>query len=521
MHNDTYDLAIVGYGPVGQLLALIMGRKGYRVAVYERWETLYPLPRAVFHDHEIRRMLRLLNLEQEVAAISHPSSLYQWFNAQWKMLLEVDWACESISDGPFGYFFNQPELEAIFDKHVKTLPNVHVYQGWELTQLQQHADCCELILSPTAEHDNPQKTTRQTKARFVIGADGANSTVRKECGIEWQDLGFAEDWLVVDIKPHEGVKLEVPEAAQWCNPDRPTTLVPGGPGYRRWEFMRLPDESISDLQSTEKVWQLLKPWVTEETVTLVRHAVYQFRSRIADNWHQGRVLLAGDAAHLMPPFMGQGMCSGLRDVWNLSWRLDRILTGASDTKLLDGYTKERKPQIQAVIEASMAMGRIVCVADRQLAQARDDTYFQGKVPPVPAFPGITDGMIYPYSQLAGQLFLHGSLRRHGSTQRFDDLFGRGFHLIISDDIVFPSLSIMTEEILQQAGGKLVVISATESPSSYADVSGKFLGFMQKNKLKAVLIRPDFYIYGAVSSAEEIPDLLQHLRQSLYIRDNEI
>ncbi|MCS2160499.1 bifunctional 3-(3-hydroxy-phenyl)propionate/3-hydroxycinnamic acid hydroxylase [Scandinavium sp. H11S7] len=520
MNNDTYDIAIVGYGPVGQLLALVMGRQGYNIAVYERWESLYPLPRAVFHDHEIRRMLRLLDLEEEVAAISHPSSLYQWFNAQWKMLVEVDWACESISDGPFGYFFNQPELEAIFDKHVKLLPNVHVHQGWELRALQQHPNNCELLLSPTAEHDNLQAPTRQIKARFVIGADGANSTVRNACGIEWQDLGFAEDWLVVDVKPHEGVRLEVPEAAQWCNPDRPTTLVPGGPGYRRWEFMRLPHESLSDLQSTEKVWQLLKPWVTEDTVTLVRHAVYQFRSRIAENWHQGRVLLAGDAAHLMPPFMGQGMCSGLRDVWNLSWRLERILRGVSDATLLEDYTKERKPQIQAVIEASMAMGRVVCVADNQQAQARDDAYFQGKVPPVPPFPGITDGLIYPDEKgLAGQLFIHGPVRRRGNTQRFDEWFGRGFHLIVSDDVVFPSLRDMTETIMQQAGGELVVISATEHPDSYTDVSGKFLAFMRENQVKAVLIRPDFYIYGAVSSVEEIPDLLQHLRQSLPACDN--
>ncbi|MCT4714110.1 bifunctional 3-(3-hydroxy-phenyl)propionate/3-hydroxycinnamic acid hydroxylase [Enterobacteriaceae bacterium H18W14] len=516
MNNNTYDIAIVGYGPVGQLLSLIMGRQGYRVAVFERWESLYPLPRAVFHDHEIRRILRMLNLEEDVAAISHPSSLYQWFNAQWKMLVEVDWASESISDGPFGYFFNQPELEAIFDKHVKALPNVQVHQGWEVKHLTENEETCELVMVPTVQRDNPAAPSRSFRARYVVGADGANSTIRQACGIEWLDLGFAEDWLVVDVKPHPGVQMDVPEAAQWCNPERPTTMVPGGPGCRRWEFMRLPHESLHDLQSLDKVWELLQPWATPDIVDLVRHAVYQFRSRIAATWRKGRVVLAGDAAHLMPPFMGQGMCSGLRDVWNLSWRLDRVLRGDSTDDLLDDYTTERKPQIQAVIEASIAMGRVVCVADPQQAQARDNAYFNGDIPPLPPFPGLTGGLIYPArNSLSGQLFLHGAIRRQGKVARFDDAMGRGFHLILSAEIATVSLLAEARELMTQIGGTVLVIADTaHAGDAWEDVSGKYGDFMRAHDINAVLMRPDFYLYGAVKTADEALMLLRHLRDNL-------
>lgn len=519
MNNTMYDIAIVGYGPVGQLLSLIMGRQGYQVAVFERWETLYPLPRAVFHDHEIRRMLRMLSLEEDVAVISHPSSLYQWFNARWEMLVEVDWASESISDGPFGYFFNQPELEAIFDKHVKTLGNVHVQHGWEVKQLKQHPESGELLMVRTADRDNPDAASQRVQARYIIGADGANSTIRQACGIEWLDLGFAEDWLVVDVKPRPGVTLDVPEAAQWCNPQRPTTMVPGGPGCRRWEFMRLPHEALHELQSTDKVWQLLQPWATPENVDLVRHAVYQFRSRIADTWRQGRVLLAGDAAHLMPPFMGQGMCSGLRDVWNLSWRLDRVLRGASSDELLDDYTIERRPQIQAVIEASIAMGRVVCVSDAEQAETRDRAYLRGDVPPLPPFPGLKGGLIYlqPHSSslLSGELFVHGSLRRGGQTQRFDDAMGRGFHLILSEAVATRTLLDFARRAMAQIGGEVIVIAdSANSPGYWEDVSGKYREFMCRHQVNAVLMRPDFYIYGAVSSAENIAGLLSALQQQL-------
>lgn len=522
--NKIHDVAIVGYGPVGQTLAILLGRMGYDVAVYERWQSLYPLPRAVFHDHEIRRVLRMMGLEQALQAISQPSACYQWFNADWKVLVEIDWSAESISDGPFGYLFNQPGLEAILDRTAKAIGNVEVHQGWEVLALSQDADGCELLMQrPPREGQSQPGEQRQVKARYVIGADGANSLIRRQCGIDWLDLGFEEDWLVVDLQPKPGIQLDVPDIGQWCNPARPTTMVPGGPGYRRWEFMRLPHERIEDLQNLDKVWELLSPWVTPDTATLVRHAVYQFRSRIAHTWRHGRVLLAGDAAHLMPPFMGQGMCSGIRDAWNLSWRLDLVFKGVCADTLLDSYTLERKPQIRAVIDASVEMGKVVCVADPQKAAERDAAFLAGEVPPLPPFPGLVDGAVYkdPLTGstlgAAGSLGVHGEIEHDGRTQRYDDVFGRGFHLLSIGDDPLAGLSLAHQALLEHLQVKSVRLSLNGTPGTSRDLSGKYHRFFAEAGLQAVLVRPDFYLYGGVSEPGELPQLLDALGRDLGVQ----
>jgi 2-polyprenyl-6-methoxyphenol hydroxylase-like FAD-dependent oxidoreductase len=524
--TTTFDVAIVGYGPVGQTLAILLGKMGYSVAVYDRWQSLYPLPRAVFHDHEIRRVFTMMGLGPALEHISQPSACYQWFNADWKVLVEIDWSAESISDGPFGYLFNQPALEALLDSQAKAIPSVEVHQGWEAIGLEQKPGGCKLTMRRAvrsgAADASMGEETREVRARYVIGADGANSFVRRDLGIAWHDLGFEEDWLVVDLQPNPGVELDVPDIGQWCNPARPTTMVPGGPGYRRWEFMRLPHESLEDLQNTDKVWELLSPWVTPETATLVRHAVYQFRSRIAENWRSGRVLLTGDAAHLMPPFMGQGMCSGIRDAWNLSWRLDLILKGVCDDSLLDSYTPERKPQIRAVIDASVAMGKVVCVSDLQQAAERDAAFLNGDVPPLPPFPGLQDGLVHK-DQLgnpvgvAGTLGVHGSLQHEGLTARYDDLFGCGFHLLaIGDEDPLQHIDAQQRAGLEQIGLRVIRLSqsATETPGVYRDVSGKYHHFMHEAGLSALIVRPDFYLFGGVGEINQLPALLDDLLAQL-------
>jgi 2-polyprenyl-6-methoxyphenol hydroxylase-like FAD-dependent oxidoreductase len=522
--NKIYDVAIVGYGPVGQTLAILLGNLGYSVAVFERWQSLYPLPRAVFHDHEIRRVFRMMGLEEELQQISQPSSCYQWFNADWKVLVEIDWSAESISDGPFGYLFNQPSLEAILDRKAKAIENIEIHQGWEVLTLRQDEDGCDLRLQRSQCVKQAQAgAERSVRARYVIGADGANSVVRRECGIDWQDLGFQEDWLVVDLQPNPDVALDVPDIGQWCNPARPTTMVPGGPGYRRWEFMRLPHETLEDLQREEKVWELLSPWVSPDTAKLVRHAVYQFRSRIAQTWRQGRVLLAGDAAHLMPPFMGQGMCSGIRDAWNLSWRLDMLLRGQCSDGLLDSYTLERKPQIRAVIDASVAMGQVVCVADPQQAAERDAAFLAGEVPPLPPFPGLVDGVVFKRDArlqgLAGSLGVHGEIELDGRRQRFDDAFGRGFHLVSIGGDPLAELDESHLALLMQLQIKTVRLSLDGAAGTCRDLSGKYHQFLQAAGLQAMLVRPDFYLYGGIEQASELPQLLQALRRDLMLQDN--
>lgn len=520
------DVVIIGYGPVGQSLSILLGERGYDVAVFDRWPSLYPLPRAVFHDHEIRRVFHAMGVGNEVEAISQPSSTYQWFNADWKTLVEIDWSAESISDGPVGYLFNQPSLEALLDRKAKSLATVSVNQGWEAVQLRQQPDYCEVVLKQGCMEDGTWQATgvtRTVRARYVIGADGANSFVRRSLGIAFEDLGFQEDWLVIDLKPNDGVKLKVPDIGQWCNPARPTTMVPGGPGYRRWEFMRLPHETLEDLQKPEKVWELLSPWVGAHEASLVRHAVYTFRSLIADTWRQGRVMLAGDAAHQMPPFMGQGMCSGLRDAWNLAWRFDLILKGIASDDLLDGYTPERRPQVRAVIDASIAMGKVVCISDPEEAARRDDAYLSGRVPPLPPFPGLTDGLIRADQNsstggIGGLLSVHGQVRNDGRVMRYDAAVPNGFHVIALDADPDQYLDEPSREALARIGAQTIGITCDENKvvanRVLFDVSGKYQAFLTKQGAKAMIVRPDYYVFGAVDSLSELPALVDLLTSRL-------
>jgi 2-polyprenyl-6-methoxyphenol hydroxylase-like FAD-dependent oxidoreductase len=529
--QNILDVAIVGYGPVGQSLSILLGERGYDVAAFDRWPSLYPLPRAVFHDHEIRRIFQAMGIGKEVERISQPSSTYQWFNADWKTLVEIDWSAESISDGPVGYLFNQPSLEALLDGKAKSLPNVSVQQGWEATELRQLPDYCEVTLRKGEMEGNtwvPTGETQSVRARYVVGADGANSFVRKSEGIAFEDLGFQEDWLVIDLKPNEGVKLDVPDIGQWCNPARPTTMVPGGPGYRRWEFMRLPHESVEDLQKPEKVWELLSPWVTPESATLVRHAVYKFRSLIAENWHSGRVVLAGDAAHQMPPFMGQGMCSGIRDAWNLAWRFDLILKGISSPDLLEGYTPERRPQVRAVIDASVAMGQVVCISDPEEAARRDEAYLSGRVPPLPPFPGLTDGLIcgeerYAIHGAAGLLSVHGQVSNDGEQMRYDDAVPNGFHVIALDEDPEQYLDAVSVGALARIGAQTIGVTCNEGKTVPGrvlfDVSGKYRQFFDEHGVRAIIVRPDYYVFGAVTALSALPALVANLASRLSLNES--
>ena len=220
--------------------------------------------------------------------------------------------------------------------------------------------------------------------------------MRELLDIGVDDRGFFYDWLIVDVVLDEPRVFD-PINLQICDPDRPTTAVSGGPGRRRWEFMRLPDETRDELDQETTAWKLLDPWdVHPGNARIERHAVYTFQARVADRWQDGRVFLAGDAAHLMPPFAGQGMCSGIRDAANLAWKLDLVLTGRAAPRLLTTYEQERRPGAMAAIDMSMELGKIICVADPAAAAARDEAMaaaVTGEVSEVPGTPGLAAGLV--------------------------------------------------------------------------------------------------------------------------------
>ncbi|HEX4716182.1 MAG TPA: bifunctional 3-(3-hydroxy-phenyl)propionate/3-hydroxycinnamic acid hydroxylase, partial [Ktedonobacteraceae bacterium] len=318
-----WDVVIIGYGPTGQMLSLLLGQKGYRVAVFERWPHLYPQPRAIQYDHEIARIFQAAGIAEALAPVVEPGGVYEWQNARGETLLHFDLSEPTVSGWPACTMFSQPQLEAILDASVKALPTVTVFQGWAVEQVEQTRDAVHVQArkqTVTSSGKLVQALDRRSvRSRYAIGADGAKSFLLTHMRPSLTDLGFVYDWLVVDIIPHEP-RVWDPINLQVCDPARPATVVAGGKGRRRWEFMRLPGESVEDLNRAETVWRLLAPWdITPENATLERHAVYTFQTRWADAWRDGRLFLAGDAAHLMPPFAGQGMCAGVRDAANLAW----------------------------------------------------------------------------------------------------------------------------------------------------------------------------------------------------------
>ena len=442
MSTDA-DVAIVGYGPVGSALAILLAQLGRTVTVLERWPEPYLLPRAVHFDHEVGRILQSCGIGDELRKITEPADIYEWRNATGTTLLRFGSPGNGPSGWPASSMFNQPELEQLLDSRAREL-GVDVRRGVEVAAIDQHGD--------TVAVTGADGTT--VSASFVVGCDGANSTVRALSGVPVTDLGFFYDWLIVDVILDEPRAFD-PINLQICDPARPTTVVSGGPGRRRWEFMRVPHESLDELNDEKRAWELLAPWdVHPGNARLERHAVYTFNARYSEQWRAGRVLLAGDAAHLMPPFAGQGMCSGFRDAANLAWKLDLVLAGVAADALLDSYQSERLPSAKAAIEFSMELGKVICVPNPAEAAARDEAMALavGDEPaPAPGLPDITTGFIHPTTPHAGRQLVQGKDRR----RPFDDVHGAGWRLVVLG--VDFAASVVTSGWFGSIGGRVVAL----------------------------------------------------------------
>ncbi len=493
----------------------MLGRQGHRVAVVERWTEPFPLPRAVCIDHEVARILSAIGLGEGLARVSQPGPRYQWFNAAWEELLSIDWSTDSVSGGPEVNFVHQPSLEAEFRAEVRKQPGVALHLGWELAGFTDRGDHVEVELR---EFEGSGRT-RTLRTRILVGADGANSLVRETLGIAREDRGFQADWLVVDMKLNPGVTLDIPACGQHCNPERPTTIVPGGMQdgrvCRRWEFMRLPNETRDVLEGEANVWNLLAPWVKPKQAELVRHTIYTFRSLVAETWRRGRVLIAGDAAHVMPPFLGQGMCAGIRDAWNLSWKLDALLCNRAGDALLDSYTAERKPHVGAVIDASIYLGRIICIADPAEAAARDRAFKSGTAEKLPPFPHLSAGLLAPCvdrrpAPLAGLLAPHGTVRWRGRDGRWDEVVGLGFCVLVRDMDPVDVLRPDQIRALAGIGAHVVGISTAPRGDLVVDVEGKYGAFLDAHGAAGMVTRPDFYVFGGVAEARDLAQLVDAL-----------
>jgi 3-(3-hydroxy-phenyl)propionate hydroxylase len=377
---------------------------------------------------------------------------------------------------------------------------------------------------------NDDGQTRTVTADYVIACDGASSGVREQLGITLEDLVFDEPWLVVDVLVNEEALGKLPQtAAQYCDPTRPTTFIIGPGNHRRWEIMLLPDEDPREAQQPEQVWKLLSKWLTPNDATLWRAASYRFHALVAREWRRGRVFLAGDAAHQQPPFIGQGMCQGLRDVSNLMWKLDRVLKGQSGDALLDTYGEERSEHVRQLTTRIKAIGKVICERDPEAARERDARILaEGGGQPKTItrqeiVPPLQKGLITSRDDKAkGTLFPQPWVRTEAGRKLLDAVAGAGWRLIVDG-----RSSLHTPHTVRQKAeylGLHVIKVASSGEASFnqngdthdtiIELDAVLARWFDAHGCRAAIVRPDHYVFGTASDEDSLADLMRDLQDRL-------
>lgn len=479
-----FEVLIAGGGPTGITLALFLGQAGLSVLVVEKEAAIYPLPRAAHIDHETMRVFQQVGIANRLMESCRHTDRYDFLNAKGKVLLRFEGSSAIGAGGwPAANMIHQPSVEAALRERLEAFPNVELRCSTELVEYRDTGSAVEAKLLDSAG-------LRSVTARFLVGADGARSHVREASAIEFDDLGFEEPWLVVDAIVEDPLRLPTANL-QICDPTRPTTCVLMGEGRHRWEFMIKPGEDPDEVSSDASIARMLEPWDVEGAITLERKAVYTFRARVARRWRVGNVLLAGDAAHQTPPFAGQGLCSGIRDVVNLGWKLAAVVRGAASADLLDTYQPEREPNVRATIQMAIMMGRTVCTTDRWSALVRDTKFRVARALKLtpdgpPAYPPISCGAIVEGSPGAGRYFPQ-PCGVGDSAQKLDDVLGPGAWLI--SRMPLPA--------------EIGIATVTLDDPSIASFRPALAAWLDARAAEAVVVRPDRYVFGTGAADELI------------------
>ncbi|PTQ71879.1 bifunctional 3-(3-hydroxy-phenyl)propionate/3-hydroxycinnamic acid hydroxylase [Celeribacter persicus] len=480
---EQYDVAIVGYGPAGATLAHLLGQCGLKTIVLERESAAYHLPRAVHFDAEVMRVFQWIGIaeEMEPKTAKHPGM--RFVDPAGKLLL--DWP-RPQGEGPQGwranYRFHQPDLEDVLRTHMAERETVTVRTRCDVFYIEDKGEEVELRFE-----DMSRGKVERIGAKYVVGCDGARSLVRRYIESGMEDYGFHERWLVVDVILNEE-KPELGEhSIQYCRPERPATYVRVPGMRRRWEITVRPDEDSAEISKPERVWELLSDWLKPEEAELERTAVYTFHSLVAEDWRKGRLLLVGDACHQTPPFMGQGMCAGTRDVANLYWKLALIcqgkVAGEAAEALLDSYESERKPNAREYIQTAVRLGGLINTVGTEAAlraalPSGDGTARMESIAP-PLGPGLGIG------DKAGRLF---GQPRLAYSRLMDEVYPHQFVVVAEDEIV-AGLSL-------PEGVGLVTTSASNAADHLARLGAR-----------ATVLRPDRHTLGGADTTQELEALI--------------
>ena len=470
------EVVIVGCGPVGAALAIMLRAHGFAVTVIERHRTMYHLPRAIMMGEDVRRSFRHYGLEPHIDPMVTPMYGAEFVDQDRNHLLGFELPEGSL--GALGFptsnMFHQPDLDFM-------LRTVAKERGADIRLGTSVSGLTQTDTDVTVSLDDGTTIT----AGWVVGCDGAQSSVRALVGIGTEDLGFDQDWLVVDIDGWRGAEKKLKRVAQQiCDPQRPATFVPGHAHHLRWEFQLQDGETAEALEQPDKVWELVAPWLDPTEGSLIRAVVYRFHAMVAERMREGRVFLAGDAAHQMPPFLGQGLNSGFRDALNLAWKLRLVADADAGDHLLDTYEAERLPHARGVVEHAADVGRLIDSLAGRVDHAVDETSGYGGGRP---FPHLERGAVVGDSQLVGR-----PLRQ----LRPDDAF--------TDDLLDPGFNVVS------AG------AISEVPRALAEIVGRVVEVPDAllGGHAAAIVRPDQIVAAAADDAAGLEAVAAALADAL-------
>lgn len=483
MHID-HDVTITGLGPVGATLAILLAQQGLSVGIYEREAAPYPLPRAVHIDGEVMRVFQQVGIAETIEPSLFVNIGMRFVDADQQLL--IDWPRPG-GIGPQGwhtsYRLHQPDLEQALGAMLNNFPAISVWRNIELGQIEQLEDGITATL-----RDRLTGETFKRRSAFLVGCDGARSFVRQWIGGGLIDLESNAQWLVVDVIMRYPVSTLSDWTFQLCDPVRPTTIARGTGTRRRWEFMIMPGDDLEQLTDPQFVWSLLSRWIGPDDADIERTAVYNFNAVIAETWRDGRVLIAGDAAHRTPPFLGQGLCAGVRDASNLAWKIATVHRGGGEEeRLLASYQSEREPHVREFVAQAVRVGEVLQADAATAAVYKTRFTAQGTEQMQTPAPSLGHGLHDPGDLLGGQI---APQPRLDTGTRLDDLVGNDWLLLVRPDLV----------------GKFESVSIGVGVRVQADPDASLERLPGADKAVAVLVRPDRYILASALSEEQALDL---------------
>jgi 3-(3-hydroxy-phenyl)propionate hydroxylase len=519
MNDLTFDVIIVGYGPVGAIAANYLGMYGIKTAVFEQETDVYHLPRAIGFNHEIMRIFQQLGLHHQIDRVATPIDGVEFLNQSHKVLFEIELSktCLTYNFAP-NYVFYQPDLEIKLREGVKRFNSVKVNLAHAVESITQDPQGVTVIV----KNLNSDDCTYQVRAKYVLGCDGGRSITRQQAGIELYNFGFHQRQLVVDTLLTAEVDLPS-KVQQLCDTRRPGVFVHSTNNHRRWEFVLAPDETKEAMERPEKVRELLSTyWINPDKLKIIRAVVYHFHSLIALRWRSDRIFIVGDAAHQMPPILGQGMCSGIRDAQNLCWKLDLVLRGLAPNKLLDTYQTERLPHVQEIVKLATRAFKIFKTRNTFLAWVRDlmlrvlrcnNRKFQNVGSDMPPLKhGILVNSVKDQQSVTGQMFIQPQvINNTGQLVLLDHTLGNSFAILGLNADWLDFITPEAKTFLLGLSTKFIYVvpnSSVACPTKFAaelelikDTSNQIIDWLTKQQKEIVIIRPDRYIFGTCDRQE--------------------